>query len=187
MLSIESVLEDLDIIEQSSNTILQIKEDLIGPARHMNIVKADVVQVIKENIKFFGLPPAMISCRTVGIIPPVAIDPHQMGQVITNLIKNALEAMDGQPKPHITVTFCPAKSNLVQIDIADNGCGIPETELTKIWLTFHTNKAAKGGTGLGLPACLQIMERMHGQISVTSRAGQGSTFTLLVPVYQNSF
>jgi signal transduction histidine kinase len=185
MLSIESVLEDLDIIEQSSNTILQIKEDLIGPARHMNIVKADVVQVIKENIKFFGLPPAMISCRTVGIIPPVAIDPHQMGQVITNLIKNALEAMDGQPKPHITVTFCPAKSNLVQIDIADNGCGIPETELTKIWLTFHTNKAAKGGTGLGLPACLQIMERMHGQISVSSRVGQGATFTLLVPVYQH--
>ena len=74
--------------------------------------------------------------------------------------------------------------DFVIVDIADNGCGIPEEELTKIWLTFHTSKAKKGGTGLGLPACLQIMERMRGRISVVSEVGIGSTFTLHVPVYR---
>ena len=58
--------------------------------------------------------------------------------------------------------------------------GIPEEELTKIWLTFHTSKAKKGGTGLGLPACLQTMEAMGGKISVTSEVGIGSVFAFSI-------
>ena len=70
------------------------------------------------------------------------------------------------------------------MEIADNGGGISEEDLTNIWLTFHTTKGSKGGTGLGLPACLQIMERMGGKIGVTSEVGIGSTFTLHVPIYR---
>jgi K+-sensing histidine kinase KdpD len=184
MLSIESILEDLDIIEQSANTILQIKEDLIGPARRQKWQEADIVQVVKENMKGFALPPDMISYSVDGLIPSVRIDPVQMGRVIINLVKNALEAMDDQPSPHIFVAIRRADENFVTVDITDNGCGIPEDELTKIWLTFHTGKAKKGGTGLGLPACLQTMEAMGGKISVTSKIGLGSTFTLHVPIYR---
>ena len=92
--------------------------------------------------------------------------------------------MDDQPFPHIFVAIRRANEDFVTVDLADNGCGIPEEELTKIWLTFHTGKAEKGGTGLGLPACLQTMEAMNGKISVTSELGIGSTFTLHVPVYR---
>ena len=67
-------------------------------------------------------------------------------------------------------------------EIADSVMGIPPEELDKIWITFHTSKAKTGGTGLGLPACLQSMERMGGKISVTSDVGIGSTFTLHVPI-----
>ena len=184
MLDIESVLEDLDIIEQSGNTILQIKEDLIGPARRMKFQQADIVQIVKQNIKGFIKPPAQVFFSIDGEIPPVSVDPIQMGRVIINLVKNAIEAMDDQPSPTLFVAIRQESPDYVVIDLADVGCGIPEEELTKIWLTFHTSKAKRGGTGLGLPACLQIMERMRGRISVTSEVGVGSTFTLLVPVYR---
>jgi signal transduction histidine kinase len=184
MLDIDSVLEDLEIIEDSSNTILQIKEDLIGPARRMKIQKADIIQVVKDNIRSFGLPPGTVVYSIDGQIPPVRIDPVQMGRVITNLIKNALEAMDEQADPHIFVAIHQENQESVIVDIADNGCGIPAEELTNIWLTFHTSKGKKGGTGLGLPASLQTMERMRGKISVVSQVGVGSTFTLQVPIYR---
>ena len=184
MLDIESVLEDLAIIEESAKTILQIKEDLIGPARRQKWQEADIVQVVKDNIKSFALPPDTISYSIDGHIPTVRIDPVQMGRVIINLVKNAMEAMDNQPSPHLFVAIRQENEDFVIVDIADNGCGIPEEELTKIWLTFHTSKAKKGGTGLGLPACLQSMERMGGKIDVTSQVGVGSTFTLHVPIYR---
>lgn len=184
MLDVDSVLEDLAIIEESANTILQIKEDLIGPARRQKWQEADIVQVVKDNIKSFALAPGTVSYSIDGVIPSVRIDPVQMGRVIINLVKNAMEAMDNQPSPHIFVAIRQENEDFVTVDIADIGCGIPEEELTKIWLTFHTSKAKKGGTGLGLPACLQSMERMGGKIDVTSQVGVGSTFSLHVPVYR---
>ncbi|MCB0209401.1 MAG: GHKL domain-containing protein, partial [Anaerolineae bacterium] len=184
MLDIESIEEDLDIIAQSANTILQIKEDLIGPARRQKWQASDLVEVVKGNIKGFALPPGTVSYSIDGVIPKVRIDPNQFGRVIINLIKNAMEAMDDQPSPHIFIAIRQADTNFVMVDIADNGCGIPEEELTKIWLTFHTGKAEKGGTGLGLPSCLQTMEAMGGKISVTSETGIGSTFTLHVPIFR---
>ncbi len=179
-----SVLEDLDIIEESANTILRIKEDLIGPARQQKLQVANIVEVVNESIKNFALAPGTVSYNIDGVIPAVRIDPVQMERIIINLVKNALEAMDNQPAPHIWVTIRQAGDAFVIVDITDNGNGIPEEELTKIWLTFHTTKGGKGGTGLGLPACLQRMERMGGKISVTSDEGVGSTFTLHVPIYR---
>ncbi|RME74459.1 MAG: GAF domain-containing protein [Chloroflexi bacterium] len=186
LLNIESVLEDLDIIEDSSKTILKIKEDLIGPARQMKFAAEDIEAVVRENVRSFGLPPQMVTLTVEKDLPPVKIDRIQMGRVITNLVKNALEAMDGQPEPRLKVAIRREGDRFVRIDITDNGCGIPPEELTKIWMTFHTSKGDRGGTGLGLPACLQIMERMQGRIGVTSQVGVGSTFTLHVPVYRSA-
>jgi signal transduction histidine kinase len=184
MLNADSILEDLDIIEKSAKTILQIKEDLIGPARRQKRQQAEVVELIKEAIKGFAMPVNTVSFSIDGIIPPVYIDPVQLGRVVLNLVKNSMEAMDDQPSPHIFIAIRQMDANFITVDIADNGSGIPAEELTKIWLTFHTSKAKKGGTGLGLPACLQSMERMGGKISVISEVGVGSTFTLQVPIYK---
>jgi signal transduction histidine kinase/putative methionine-R-sulfoxide reductase with GAF domain len=184
MLDIESVLEDLEIIEQSAKTILEIKEDLIGPARRQKQQEADIVQVVQDTIKGFALPPGTVSYSIDGHIPSVKIDPLQFGRVVLNLIKNAIEAVDEGIEPHLFVAIRQIDEAFVTVEIADNGCGIPEEDLTNIWLTFHTTKGGKGGTGLGLPACLQIMERMGGKIGVTSEVGIGSTFTLHVPIYR---
>ena len=184
MLDIESVLEDLEIIEKSANTILQIKEDLIGPARRQKLQDANIVEVIQDTVKGFALPPDTVAYSIDGIIPTVRIDPVQIGRVILNLVKNAMEAMDDQPSPRIFIAIRQENEDFVTVDIADNGSGIPEAELTKIWLTFHTTKAKKGGTGLGLPSCLQTIERMGGKIAVTSEVGVGSTFSLQIPIYR---
>jgi signal transduction histidine kinase len=184
MLDIESVLEDLEIIEQSANTILQIKEDLIGPARRQKQQEADVVQVVQDTVKGFALPPGTVSYSIDGHIPTVKIDPLQFGRVILNLIKNAIEAVEEGIEPHLFVAIRQADEAFVTVEIADNGSGIPQEDLTNIWMTFHTTKGKKGGTGLGLPACLQIMERMGGRIGVTSEVGIGSTFILHVPIYR---
>jgi signal transduction histidine kinase len=186
MLDIESILEDLVIIEQSANTILQIKEDLHGTARRQKVKQADIVKVIKDKIKGLALYNGTVSYSIYGLIPPVNIDPTQMGRVIVNLVKNAMEAMDEQSSPHIFVAIRQLNEDFVTVEIADNGSGIATDEIDKIWITFHTNKAKKGGTGLGLPACLQSMERMGGKISVTSEVGIGSTFTLHVPISRDS-
>ncbi|MDX1522411.1 MAG: HAMP domain-containing sensor histidine kinase, partial [Anaerolineae bacterium] len=186
MLDIDSILEDLEIIEESAETILKIKEDLIGPARRQKIQESDIVDVVRKNIKGFALPPGVVSYSIDGIIPPVSIDPAQIGRVIINLVKNALEAIAEDTPPHIFIAIRQANEAFVTVEIADNGVGIAQDDLDKIWLTFHTSKANKGGTGLGLPACLQIMERMGGKISVTSEEGIGSTFTLSVPIYQRA-
>jgi K+-sensing histidine kinase KdpD len=185
MLNIDSVLEDLNIIEDSANTILKIKEDLIGPARQQKWIKADIVQVVKDNIKSFTLPPQTVSYSIDGVVPAVRIDRVQLDRVIINLVKNAMEAMEDQTEPHLFIAIRQADENFVTVNIADTGVGIPEDELTKIWLTFHTSKAEKGGTGLGLPACLQTIERMGGQINVASEVGVGSTFTLHIPIYRS--
>ncbi|MFC1974900.1 GAF domain-containing protein [Chloroflexota bacterium] len=184
MLDIESVLEDLGIIEQSANTILQIKEDLIGPARRQKQQEADVAQVVKDTVKGFALPAGTVSYSIDGHIPTVKIDPLQFGRVILNLIKNAIEAVDDGIAPHLFVAIRQVDDKFTTVEIADNGCGIPEEDLTNVWMTFHTSKAKKGGTGLGLPACLQIMERMGGKIGLASEVGIGSTFTLHVPIYR---
>ncbi len=184
MLDIESVLEDLEIIEKSATTILQIKEDLIGPARRQRWKETDLVEIVQDNIKGFGLPKGTVSYSVDGQVPTVRVDPMQMGRVVINLVKNAMEAMDEQTIPHIFIAIRQENPDFVTVDIADNGCGIPEEELTKIWLTFHTSKAKKGGTGLGLPACLQTVERMGGKISVFSQVGVGSTFSLQIPIWK---
>ena len=105
LLDIESVLEDLDIIDQCAQTILQIKEDLIGPARHMKFEAADILQVVRENIKGIVPPSTPVMYSVDGVIPPVKIDPNQMGRVVVNLAKNAMEAMDEQPDPRIFVAI----------------------------------------------------------------------------------
>jgi signal transduction histidine kinase len=185
LLDIESINEDLDLIAQSASTILKIKEDLIGPARQQNLQEVDLVALIRANLRQDGLPDSLVTVQLKTAIPNVKIDPVQFDRVLDNLIKNALEAMEAQPKPRLRISIWKANAHFVRVAITDNGCGIPEADMTKIWLKFHTSKADKGGTGLGLPACLQIMEAMGGQISVSSEVGVGSTFTLHVPIYRS--
>jgi signal transduction histidine kinase len=115
-------------------------------------------------------------------LPPVLGDPHQVDQIFNNLIKNAWEALDGNPAPSITVgARKDSDPRYVLISIQDNGPGIPPEVQEKIWVSFFTTKGGRGGTGLGLSACMEIVRQNGGRIWVESQAGKGATFFVLLP------
>ncbi len=68
--------------------------------------------------------------------------------------------------------------------MTDTGVGIPPEQLDKIWMAFYTTKGDRGGTGLGLPACAQIIGELGGKITVASEVGTGTTFSVALPAVE---
>jgi signal transduction histidine kinase/DNA-binding NarL/FixJ family response regulator len=182
MVELASTLEDLEIIKQSAEMILNIKEDLIGPGRLAKPTHIDLPALLEETISGMGLPSGVVVTSFGGQIPQVYGDAHQIGRVLINLIKNAWEALQEQDQPKIQVTASPAyEQSYVQIQIKDNGPGIPPDILDKIWVSFFTTKGDRGGTGLGLSACMEIITQSSGKIWVESKMGEGASFFILLP------
>ncbi|MFQ5615451.1 MAG: ATP-binding protein, partial [Anaerolineales bacterium] len=179
---LESILEDLDIIDQSAATILNIKEDLIGPARQQNVAPIVLPDLLQNTIASMGLPEGVVSTRFAPNLPSVHGDEKQIDRVFINLIKNAWEALHEHPSPRIEVIATPAgKEGFVCVHVRDNGPGIPPEIMDKIWVSFFTTKGERGGTGLGLAACMEIINQSGGKIWVESPPGQGAVFTVLLP------
>ncbi|PKN93823.1 MAG: hypothetical protein CVU44_08385 [Chloroflexi bacterium HGW-Chloroflexi-6] len=182
-LGLESILEDLEIIEHSAQTILDIKEDLIGPARLKNEADLDLAQLVRETVFEMGLPEGAVSLELAENLPPVYGDARQLAQVFNNLIKNAWEAMSGREDAHIRVRMRLSEDgkNIIS-QVQDNGPGIPPDLLERIWVSFFTTKGNRGGTGLGLSACMEIVNQARGKISVQSTLGSGATFIVTLPI-----
>ncbi len=186
---VDSILEDLAIIQQSAATILDIKEDLIGPVRLQHITALQLPELIEQTVYQMALPDGVIQLRVAPDLPPVRGDARQIGQVFNNLIKNAWEALFDHPEkkqPQITITACRAEDpRFVMITVSDNGPGIPPDILDKIWVSFFTTKGHRGGTGLGLSACVSIINQSEGRITVESQLGMGTTFNVLLPAAED--
>ena len=179
----ESILEDLEIITQSAETILHIKEDLIGPVRLAQAQALNLAELLREIIAGMALPEGVIQLETSAHLLPVYGDPRQMANVFNNLIKNAWEALEGRTNPHILVSARRAsEKGFVQVQVKDNGPGIPPELIDKIWVSFFTTKGGRGGTGLGLFSCMEIIRQSGGKIWVTSQLGRGATFYVLLPI-----
>ncbi len=118
-------------------------------------------------------------------IPPVCVAGNQIQQVILNLLINARQAMPGGGRLLIKLVH-DAESETVDLLIRDYGCGIPPDKLSHIFEPFFTTKSGpdasgKGGTGLGLSMCREIMEAHRGRIRVETAVGKGTAFTLKLP------
>ncbi len=109
-------------------------------------------------------------------LPPVEVDRNQIEQVLVNLVKNAMEATEGQGK---ILLSSGAKDGRVWFAVQDSGKGMSEEVLEKIFHPFYTTKDK--GTGLGLAVINKIVTDHHGTITVDSNAGAGSTFTVRLP------
>lgn len=181
---VESVLEDLEIIRKSAVTILDIKEDLIGPARLMQLAPVSLSEIVRDAVQGMAYPPGVFQLELADDLPPVQVDARQLNRVYINLFKNAWEAMDGvQAAPRIAVSAKLAhEEGFVLSQVRDNGPGIPAHVLDKIWVSFFTTKGKRGGTGLGLSACLQSISQMGGRLWAESEPGNGATFNLLLPI-----
>jgi two-component system sensor histidine kinase DctS len=118
-------------------------------------------------------------------VPAVPADRPQLAQVVGNLIKNASEAFGEERKPgkrYIRViTAYDEHSREVTVTVMDNGSGIPPDLQKNIFSPFYTNKAE--GTGLGLTFSRQVVEAHGGDIGFDSAEGQGTKFTVRLPVF----
>ncbi|WP_026843093.1 sensor histidine kinase [Citrifermentans bremense] len=113
-------------------------------------------------------------------LPKLLIDANQIEQVLVNMFVNAGHAMLGEGVLHLTTDVEPGEGAAF-IRIVDNGCGISEQNLTKIFDPFFSTKANKG-TGLGLSVSYGIVQEHGGRIDVTSEIGVGTAFTVTLPL-----
>ena len=117
--------------------------------------------------------------------PPAICDGNQIQQVLLNLLVNARQAIGEGGTVQIRVSH-DRQSNTVDLLVRDSGAGIPQEQLPRIFESFYSTKSGpdasgKGGTGLGLAACRDIIEAHRGRIRVESSVGRGTAFTIKLP------
>jgi signal transduction histidine kinase len=188
LVSVESLMEDLDIAENSAVTILNIKEGLIGPARQRNDAAVSLGEMITNTVANMGLPDGVVELEWASDMPNAFVDARQVEQVFNNLLKNAWEALSQTPSPKIHVSGRrDGDPGFVLVTMKDNGPGIPKEIQEKIWVSFFTTKGRSGGTGLGLSSVMQIVNQHGGNISLESEAGQGAIFSVRLPVEKKTY
>jgi signal transduction histidine kinase len=117
---------------------------------------------------------------------PLALaSPNQIQQVLLNLLINSRQAMPNGGQVVITIGYHDP-SQMVELSVRDNGPGIPEDQLLRIFEPYFSTKkgpdeTGKGGTGVGLAACRDIIEAHRGKILVASTVGKGTAFTIRLP------
>jgi nitrogen fixation/metabolism regulation signal transduction histidine kinase len=141
----------------------------------------DVVKIVRLALDIFNEPYIHFICDEEEII--AKWDRTQLIRVVTNLVKNATQAMIDQSSPRILVTVASEGDN-VKISVADNGIGIADDYTEKIFEPKFTTKSS--GMGLGLGMVKNIVETFNGSIDFTSQPGKGTVFTVIFPKNQST-
>jgi signal transduction histidine kinase len=183
---LEEIQDSLSQIEKQVDRCRTITHKLLNFARRMDPVYqeedlaalvADMSILVEREAQSRGVT---LTREFPADLPRVCTDAPLLRQVILNLMTNALQAV--KQGGRITVTASRREPNLVDIRVADDGVGIPRENLSKIFNPFFTTKEPGQGTGLGLSMCHAIVDRLGGRIGVESEPGQGTAFTVTLPV-----
>jgi len=186
----ETLAERLKTITQSAERCVNLVRTFLALARQTPPQRGSVAlnSVLEEAMTL--LTP-MLRVDTIDVqldladdLPPLWADPHQLHQVVINLITNAHQALREVATPRrltLTTRYHQARQ-VVALEVADTGPGIPPELQERIFEPFFTTKPPGVGTGLGLPFCRGIIEGHGGSLKVTSAPGQGTTFRIELPV-----
>jgi signal transduction histidine kinase len=182
----------LERILKGSQRAATIINSMLGFARNTSVHRqpTDLIALVEEVLvltdKDLSKHRIQVEKKYHGR-PQACIVPAQIEQVLLNLIINARQAMPRGGHLRIEVRE-NARTQMVELKVADTGVGIPPDRLRLIFEPFYTTKEpdanGHGGTGLGLSVCRQIIEQHQGRIRVESVVGKGSTFTVKLPVNQ---
>jgi two-component system, NtrC family, sensor kinase len=179
--------KDLEVIVRETTRIRGIVQGVLDFARetHMQKEPKRIEQVLDQTLeivvhqqRFFGIT---LNKEYDSSVPEVVIDSNLMEQVFMNIILNALDAMKGSG----TLTVRTRKvDNCVEVDFIDSGGGMPEGILDKIFDPFFTTKDSTEGMGMGLGLAVSygIVKNHNGDISVISKLGSGTIFTVRLPL-----
>jgi two-component system, NtrC family, sensor kinase len=180
--------ESLAQIDNQVNRCKRITHNLLRFSRrtksliekvNLNDFLAEIVELMEREARSSGIKFLTDFDQN---LKPVLSDPSQLQQVFLNLITNAIDAHDGKPYGSIRITTAADDHNRkARIAVADTGSGIPRENLGKIFDPFFTTKPVGKGTGLGLSICYSIIQLLGGKITVASRVGEGTEFTLELP------
>jgi signal transduction histidine kinase len=175
----QSVVESIDGLNRVKKTVSALQE--FAHADQDEPAWADLNEGLETtiNIVWNELKHKATLHRDYGDVPKIFCYPHQVNQVLMNLLVNAAQAISEHGEIWVR-TWADAEN--VYVDIRDTGAGIAEEHLSKIFDPFFTTKPLGQGTGLGLSIVYGIVERHGGVVHVDSRVGEGTTFHLSFPI-----
>jgi len=176
-------------ISQETSRVGRIVCDLLAFSRRSKPQRstADLNQVVKTTVSLVGhklkLNETRIDLQLAPDLPNVKCDSSQIQQVILNLVLNAAEATHARQGAKVSIrTRLPDDARQVELLVQDNGEGIAPENLRKIFDPFFTTKPEGKGVGLGLAVVYGIIQAHDGDIDVKSKVGQGTVFTVSLPL-----
>jgi signal transduction histidine kinase len=181
----DKILNEVDSLLKSVDRCSAITHRLLGFAKRMDINTEviDLELLLKDVISFLGKEAALsniaIDYDFADNLPSIESDRGQLQQVFLNIITNAFYALED--KGRIDIVARQIGNQLVEITVADNGIGISKENLEHIFEPFFTTKG-KYGTGLGLSITYGIVKKLDGEIKVKSKLGEGTSFTVTLPI-----
>ena len=183
----EKTRKDLETIVRETTRIRGIVQGILDFARETPMQKKprkidevldQTLEIVVHQQRFFGIT---LEKKYDPSLPEVVVDANLMEQVFMNIILNALDAMHGSG----TLTVKTRLNNdWAEVEFSDSGTGMPEEILDKIFDPFFTTKDSTEGMGMGLGLAVSygIVKNHNGDISVSSKAGQGTTFSIRLPL-----
>ena len=165
------------------------RESVIKPVKiNINQPVTEITESLVAQEAFKGID---LSMKLADNLPEVYADPAQVGQVVLNILLNAIHAITPPGRIEVETRLgnkCieitkRLGGNCIEVVFADTGRGIPEEHMHKIFDPFFSTKAATKGTGLGLAVSYGIIKKHGGEITVESVVGRGTTFTVRLPIY----
>ena len=180
----------LNVIDESNKVISSGTERVTNIVRKLRsfarldeaeLKTVDIHEGLEETLTLIHheLKHDITVIKNYGDVPPLACYPGQLNQVFLNILINARQAIRG--KGEITLTTY-TRDDKAYIAIEDNGVGISEEDLNRVFDPGFTTKGVGVGTGLGLSICYQIVRDHRGEIKVESELGKGTTFTIVLPM-----
>lgn len=176
-------------IEKQTRRCKAITRQVLNFARESHSEKQtfDLHKVLKNTVQFLRSETASknidISLDLMDSPPSLQSDPEKLEQVFINLLSNAIQSIDEKKEDSGKIRLSTSRiDHMVEIMISDSGTGIPEEMHHKIFELFYTTKPSGKGTGLGLPICRNIIEKLGGEISFQSEPGMGTDFFVRLPI-----
>lgn len=166
----ESLIQQIDILSNIS-TAFSVLTNM--PAKNDELF--DIIPVVRRTLDIFNSKHITFICTEKEL--PILFDKDQLGRVVTNLVKNAIQATESEENPRIVVSLLK-RNNHIELSVSDNGMGICESNKEKIFEPKFTTKS--GGSGLGLAMVKSIISSYNGTITLKSKEGKGTIFTVLL-------